>query len=419
MAMSSKLDLPRALIRGRYMAAAAAMEHAGTPIDTTMLELFRAHWTDIQDQLIAEIDADYGVYEGRSFKTEWFAAWLAAKGIPWPLLESGNLDLSDDTFRQQARAYPAVSPLRELRSSLSDLRLNDLAVGADGRNRTLLSAFRSRTGRNQPSNTKFIFGPSVWLRGLIKPPPGHAVANVDWSQQEIGIAAALSGDRALQAAYQSGDCYLAFAKQAGVVPHDATKATHGAQRELFKQCMLAVQYGMEWQSLALRTAQPGIVARDLLRAHRETYRRCREWSDAAVDQAMLVGVIHTVFGWPVRIGEHSNPRSLRNFPMQANAAEMLRVACCLATERGVEICAPVHDAVLICAPLEQIEHDIVAMRAAMAEASRVVLAGFELNTDVKLTRWPDRYMDPRGRQMWERVCSLVARAEPQQMGLGA
>ena len=46
---------------------------------------------------------------------------------------------------------PAVSPMRELRSALSELRLNDLAVGADGRNRTILSAFRSRTGRNQPS----------------------------------------------------------------------------------------------------------------------------------------------------------------------------------------------------------------------------------------------------------------------------
>jgi DNA polymerase I len=345
------------------------------PIDTVNLDLFRQHWTDIQDQLIAEINTAYGVFEGRTFKVERFAAWLAANDIPWPLLESGNLDLSDDTFRQQARVYSAVSPLRELRSSLSDLRLNDLAVGDDGRNRTVLSAYRSRTGRNQPSNTKFIFGPSVWLRGLIKPAPGYAVAYVDWSQQEIGIAAALSGDQALQAAYQSGDCYLAFAKQAGAVPHDATKATHNAQRELFKQCMLATQYGMEWQSLALRIAQPGIVARDLLRAHRETYRRFWEWSDAAVDQSMLVGVIHTVFGWPVRIGERVNPRSLRNFPMQANGAEMLRIACCLATERGVEVCAPVHDAVLIGAPLDRIEADIAAMRAAMAEASRCVLDG--------------------------------------------
>jgi DNA polymerase I len=412
-AMAPQIDLPRALLRGRYMAAVAAIEHAGTPIDTDTLTLFRERWTDIQDQLITEIDADYGVFDGRTFKAKRFARWLAANNIPWPLLESGHLDLSDDAFRQQARAYPRVSALRELRSSLSDLRLNNLAVGGDGRNRTLLSAFRSRTGRNQPSNTGFIFGPSVWLRGLIKPPSGYGVAYVDWSQQEIGIAAALSGDQALQAAYQSGDCYLAFAKQARAVPPDATKATHGVQRELFKQCSLAVQYGMGWQSLALRIGQPGIVARDLWHAHRETYRRFWDWSDAAVDQAMLLGVIYTAFGWPMRVAERVNARSLRNFPMQANGAEMLRIACCLGTERGVQICAPVHDAVLICAPLDHLDNDIAIMRTAMAEASRFGLAGFELNTDIKVVRWPDRYMDPRGVEMWNRVCKLIAASEPQ------
>jgi ABC-type uncharacterized transport system substrate-binding protein len=51
-------------------------------------------------------------------------------------------------------SYPVVSPYRELRSSLSDMRLSDLAVGSDSRNRTILCAFRSRTGRNQPSNSK-------------------------------------------------------------------------------------------------------------------------------------------------------------------------------------------------------------------------------------------------------------------------
>jgi len=409
-AMVPEIDLPRALLRGRYMAA-AAMEHAGTPIDVPMLELFRQRWTDIQDQLIAEIDADYDVFDGRTFKADRFATWLVKHNIPWPLLESGHLDLTDNTFRHQARAYPAVSPLRELRSSLSDLRLNDLAVGRDGRNRTILSAFRARSGRNAPSNSKFIFGPSVWLRGLIKPPPDHGVAYCDWSQQEFGIAAALSGDQTMQAAYKSGDCYLAFAKQAGAVPQDATKATHGPTRELFKQCGLAVQYGMEAQSLALRIAQPLVVARDLLRAHHQTYRQFWSWSDAAVDQAMLVGVIHTVFGWPIHIGEETNPRSLRNFPMQANGAEMLRVACCLATERGIEVCAPIHDAVLICAPLNRLEDDIAAMRAAMAEASRFVLDGFELATDVKIVRWPERYSDPRGAEMWDRVCNLVLPTE--------
>jgi hypothetical protein len=46
-AMLPGIDLPRALLRGRYMAAVAAMEHAGTPIDVSMLELFRRNWTRI------------------------------------------------------------------------------------------------------------------------------------------------------------------------------------------------------------------------------------------------------------------------------------------------------------------------------------------------------------------------------------
>jgi DNA polymerase I len=411
-AMLPGIDLPRALLRGRYMAAASCIEHNGVPVDVETLGLLRQNWAFIQDLLIAEIDVAYRVYNGRTFKRDRFAAWLEVNGMPWARLESGELDLSDDTFRQAARAYPAITPLRELRSSLAELRLNDLAVGADGRNRTILSAFRARSGRNAPSNSRFVFGPSVWLRGLIKPSPGHAIAYIDWSQQEFGIAAALSGDFAMQEAYRSGDPYLAFAKQAGAMPTDATKESHGLPRELFKLCALGVQYGMEERTLAMRIGRPPIVARDLLRAHRETYRRFWAWSDAAIDHAMLRGALHTVFGWHVRIGERPNPRSLRNFPMQANGAEMLRVACCLATERGIEVCAPVHDAVLICAPADRIDVDITRTRTAMAEASKAVLAGFELGTDASITRYPDRYMDGRGRVMWDRVQKLIhARAD--------
>jgi DNA polymerase-1 len=409
-AMLPHIDLPRALLRGRYMAAVSAMEHVGVPIDVPALELLREHWTGIQDALIADIDNDYGVFEGRTFKIDRFAAWLAWNGIPWPLLETGRLDLRTDTFRQQAKAFPAVAPLHELRHSLSDLRLNDLAVGRDARNRVLLSPFRARSGRNAPSTSKFIFGPSTWLRGLIKPAPGYGLAYIDWAQQELGIAAALSNDPAMLAAYRSGDPYLAFARQAGVVPPDATKQSHGPQRELFKACALGVQYGMGPEALAQRIGRPLIVGRDLIRAHRETYPRFWRWSDAAVDEAMLVGRLRTVFGWPVHVGVDANPRSLRNFPMQANGAEMLRLACCLAIERGIEVCAPVHDAVLIGAPLDRLEQDIATMRAAMIEASRVVLDGFELTTDANVVSYPNRYQDARGIVMWDRVMRLVAQA---------
>jgi DNA polymerase I-like protein with 3'-5' exonuclease and polymerase domains len=217
----------------------------------------------------------------------------------------------------------------------------------------------------------------------------------------------LSGDEAMQAAYRSGDSYLAFAKQAHAVPDHATKATHSQQRELYKQCALAVQYGMQADGLARRIGQPRFVAGNLLQAHHDTYRIFWGWSDAALDTAMLTGSLHTVFGWQINVGGRPNPRSLRNFPMQANGAEMMRLAACLAIERGVEVCAPIHDAFLICTPFDRLDADIATMRAAMAEASRIVLGGLELGTDVSITRWPDRYMDPRGAVMWERVTSLL------------
>jgi len=562
--MVPEIDLPRALLRGRYMAAVASMEHTGTPIDVKTLDALRTDWAKIKGRLTREIDREFGCYvaagqyrvpdstrlgrevaaiaaevgchpfyvreaikyvhtsrreaveeirwadmaartktgltakaiarwenAGRdysswpqldvmarelageypalgigrgyspddgyddtdhaallwdrlrtptdplprvtdpeildeaayqvdgapaelpdeaplSFSVQRFSAWLIREGIPWPRLPSGALALDDDSFRDMAKTYPRVAPLRELRHTLGEMRLfTDLAVGTDGRNRCLLSPFRARSGRNQPSNARFIFGPSCWLRSLIQPGPGRAVAYVDWSQQEFGIAAALSGDVAMMDAYASGDPYLRFAVQAGAVPPDATKTSHPAQRELFKICALGVSYGMQAESLAKRIDQPPCVARELLRLHRQTYPTFWRWSQAAVDRAMLHGTLRTVFGWTIYIAAGANPRSLANFPMQANGADMLRLACCLATERGIRVCAPVHDALLVEGPADGIDQVVAETQAAMAEASRVVLGGFELRSDAKIVRHPERYMDPRGAKMWETVMSIL------------
>ena len=93
--------------------------------------------------------------------------------------------------------------------------------------------------------------------------------------------------------------------------------------------------------------------------------------------------------------------------MQSAGAEMLRIACCLGTEAGIEVCAPVHDAVLICSPLERLEKDVEEMRRHMAEASRIILSGFELRTEARLVRYPDHYSDKRGERMWREVMALL------------
>ena len=153
----------------------------------------------------------------------------------------------------------------------------------------------------------------------------------------------------MQAAYHSGDPYLEFGKQAGSIPPHATKSTHGPERGLFKQCVLAVNYCMGERALADRLGQPVVVARGLLETHKRVYRQFWQWADGVVDFAMLRNVLWTKHGWPVRLDTDPNPRFLQNFLMQGNGSDMMRLAACLATEAGVRVAGPVHDAFLIVA----------------------------------------------------------------------
>jgi transcriptional regulator of nitric oxide reductase len=89
--------------------------------------------------------------------------------------------------------------------------------------------------------------------------------------------------------------------------------------------------------------------------------------------------------------------------MQANGAEMLRLACIRLIDDGVRICAPVHDAILIEAPLAELDDVVAHTQTVMRAASAAVLDGFMLESDSKIVRAPERYMDERGETMWNTV----------------
>ncbi len=398
---------PLSLLRGRYMKAVARMERLGLPIDVESLDRLRTGWPGIVEGLVRQVDEDFGVFDGRSFRQQRFAEWLHRRGIHWPALESGALALDDDTFKDMVKLYPELRPLHELRGILGKMRTLDLAVGPDGRNRCLLSPFSSRTGRNQPSSTRFLFSAAAWLRNLARPCPGSAIAYIDYSQQEFGVAGALSGDEAMMNAYRSGDPYMEFARMAGAVPARATKASHPRERELYKTTTLGVQFCMSEFGLAFRLGITLVEARNLLSMHRQAFRKFWQWSDAAVNYASLTGSIHTVFGWNLNVTVDTKERSLRNFPCQANGAEILRLACCLATERGIAVCAPVHDALVVEGPADCIEDIVRGTQQAMREAGEIVLNGFTLNSDAVIVRHPDRFMDPRGASMWARINDIL------------
>ena len=407
---TDRLALTQALLRGRYTVAVAKMEFAGTPIDTVLLTKLKSNWPELRLHLIKAVDQDYGVYEGSTFKQSKFEHWVSAQAIPWPRTDLGKLRLDEATFRQMSKSHTQVAALHELRITLAQMRTLKLHVGTDGRNRTLLSPFASKTGRNQPSTTKFIFGNSAWLRSLIKPQKGFGLAYVDFSSQEIAIAAALSGDPKMWQAYNSGDPYMAFAIQAGLAPEGATKSSHKAIRNRCKQIMLGVGYGMGAEALALAAGIHRVEANGLLNNHRMTYRIFWKWAEANQMRALMGEPLVTPLGWKLQLRNDPDPndRSLLNWPMQSTGADIMRLAACMLTEAGIEVCCPIHDAFLVRFPLAE-EIDVIAKTTKlMVDASAIVMGlGYACRVDADIVRYPDRYMDERGEKMFSTITRLL------------
>ena len=393
--------------RGNYSMAVGLMEFNGIPIDVSTLDKMKANWDEIRKGLVREIAQEFPVFDGLKFKSNLFREYLRNKGLKWPLTQTGALALDRESFRQQVKQYPELAPLKEVRDNLANLRLAKLQIGEDGRNRALLSPFAAKTGRNLPSNAKFIFGPSAWLRALIKPPKGRSIVYLDYSSQEIAIAAVLSEDRAMAEGYTRGDPYLDFAIRAGLAPPTATKDSHKAIRQMCKQVVLGVQYGMQAESLAARIGEPLYKGQQLLRAHKESYPVYWKWVSELSHHCRAVGYIDTVFGWRKFINESDSDTALQNFPCQANGAEMLRLACTMAHQAGLKIIAPVHDAILLESPIETLDKDVLQLQNIMIEAGRIILDGFSIRVETDITTYPNRYMDDRGVVMWEKVQRLV------------
>ena len=392
---------------GAYQKAVSSMEIRGVPIDYPLFTKMRENWEGIKKGLIEKVNANYGVFEGGSFSFARFANYLKRHGIPWERTATGRLKDDADTWRNAQCIYPGLVELAQLKLTLRDMRTLTVEVGEDSRNRCMLSVFSSITSRNQPSTSKFIFGNAAWLRGLIRPPKGRALIYCDYTSQEPFIAAVQSGDANLMECYLSGDIYLSFAKMAGAAPEDATKTSHSAVRNKFKTTVLALQYGQGIHGLAKRLNICGVEARHLIENHKRTFSEFWGWNARRCNSAWVKSKLVTPLGWALHLHPGTNPRTVMNFPMQATGADILRQLCIQLDRGGFDLCAPIHDAVLVeCDDCDVYEVG-KAVQDEMVQAAATVLGDDRIKTDAKIVCHPDRYMDERGETLWPEMMRLL------------
>jgi DNA polymerase-1 len=406
-------DVERVLHWSNYSAKAIAQIQAkGMPIDMSLWNLVQENKTAVIARLIQRFDPSYGsdcpihTPEG-----EWsyvvIERWLASIGVAWPRKESGRLDLDSDAFRLMYHV-PGVERLHALRDSLGVIKKATLPIGRDGRNRPSLFPFCTATGRN--AHRKSLYNAHAGVRSFMVFPEDVTGVYFDWRTQEVGIAAALSGDQALIDAYLGGDVYHALALMCGATTDPDRKHwkdNNTEMRQRMKALQLGINYGMGVPSLAKGLDRHPLISSAVIEKHKQTHPRLWEWRDNVVQCAMLDRKMETVFGWPLYLSSSPNQRTLYNFPMQGNGAEMLRLAAWRLCEAGIVPNMLIHDGILIEArDKEQIEQTKEIMRA----AGREVCNGLEIGVDIdqKLERGA-RYRDkrPAAKDMWRTMMEVL------------
>jgi DNA polymerase I len=425
--MLPKMDVERALFLGRFISSAVTPQQmTGLPIDRARLEQWLENWEQIRLHFITR-DDEFGLYDGGSFVEDRLTDLILSRGWhDWPRTPTGKFRRDAKTRGEQARRHPELQKTSHMMSVIGELRLNDLAskVGADGFVRSWLAPLGSKTGRSQPPGATFLPFLPGWVHGLLRPPAGWVLVELDWICQEYGLTAGLCRDLGMLSDYASGDVYWSMGQRLGLVASNAIKADH---REFRNKCLkpicLGQIYGMSPYGIAAKTKRPLRWARDVHTRHRLTYPVLHKWLGDIAVQAKFDRIIHSPLGWPMIVTGDTKHRTLLNFMAQAGGSDCMRVAGIAAHEAGIRVCCSVHDSFWVLVREQDEENSIAKMVEIMARAGEAV-CGMRLGVEVKArVRSSQNLGDSwrpgdKGYEMWNEIRGLLEARNATQTSIG-
>ena len=212
--------------------------------------------------------------------------------------------------------------------------------------RPALRMFRAATGRlGMQPKSGFVYTMGKPFRGLVDPPKGRVIVELDFHSEEVACQAYLSGDKTMTQMYQhpqyDNDYYTDVAHS--IDPTVCKK--DDPRRKTYKIVALMLNYGAGAKKLA------SVVNLDL----RKCYKICKHlkkkfahyWRFVEKVKASCTRTTPLWFsdGWRINLLPSGKQTTLGNFPFQGVGAYILRLILIECWKKHIEVVAPIHDAI--------------------------------------------------------------------------
>lgn len=212
--------------------------------------------------------------------------------------------------------------------------------------RPRLNMLGTQTGRcgSKPS-TGFIYTMGKAFRGLIDPPEGWVIVELDYHSEEIGCQAYLTGDKTMAEMYEGPDYYTAIAQRMD----PTVKDKHDPKRKKYKVISLMSNYGCGAKHLAEIAGIDIGEAREILDSLKKMFKKYWDYVRDTVDIPVRDKLIFSD-GFKIVKGRDGKSTSLGNWPFQGVGALILRKLLVRLWQKNIRVVAPIHDAIAFMAP---------------------------------------------------------------------
>lgn len=357
-----EMEIPLAIVL-------ADMESVGFAVDREGLQSFGAQLAERIDRLTAEIAEEVGYAFNLNSPKQLAQALFEDLGLPGKKKTKSGYSTNAEVLESLRHAHPVVGKILDYRT-LAKLRSTycdglEKEIGDDGRIHTSFNQTETRTGRissTEPNLQNIPVRQELGreLRRFFHAREGAVLCDADYSQIELRVLAALSGDTTMVNAFnEEQDIHRITAAQVFGVPEEMVTPLMRSQA---KAVNFGIVYGIGAHSLSEDIHVTYGEAKRFIETYLAHYSAVAGYMDGLIEAARETGYAETLFGRrrplpELKVSNHMTrsfgERVARNMPIQGTAADIIKLAMIRVHDRlrrenvAARLILQVHDELIV------------------------------------------------------------------------